>query len=232
MKTKMIKRFEEAGLMLSEEKAAQFLRYYELLVEWNEKFNLTAITEFDDVVDKHFIDSCLGSRYLPESACSLADIGTGAGFPGIPLKIFRPELNVFLLDSLRKRVDFLNVVISELGLTGISALHGRAEEISRKPEFREKFDVCVSRAVASLNSLSELCIPFVKVGGLFLSYKGQKGSEEAKEAAKAIEILGCSSTLRSETLFDAERIFVICDKNKSTPPKYPRGGGKPFSKPL
>ena len=226
------KQFAEFGLFPDEEQTDRFLKYYELLVSWNEKFNLTAITEFEDVVTKHFLDSCLGAEFIADKNCSLCDVGTGAGFPGIPLKIMFPELKVFLLDSLKKRVDFLNTVISELSLSDITALHGRAEEVSRKPEYREQYDVCVSRAVASLSSLSEICLPFVKKGGEFIAYKSQKAGEELSDAQNAIKILGGSACLHERELLDARRVFIEISKISSTPPKYPRAGGKPFSKPL
>ena len=224
-------KFKEAGISLFDEQAAKFLKYYELLVSWNEKFNLTAITDFEDVVTKHFVDSCLGAEFI-DKTCKLCDIGTGAGFPGVPLKILYPSLEVFLLDSLRKRVDFLNTVISELELEDIRAMHGRAEEVSRKPEYREQYDVCVSRAVAALSSLSEICIPFVKKGGKFIAYKSQKANEELTEAENAVKILGGSASVHERELFDAKRIFVVISKISNTPAKYPRAGGKPFSKPL
>ena len=228
----IIDKFREAGFEISEAQAAQFFRYYGLLTEWNEKFNLTAITDFEEVVVKHFIDSCLGASLVENKAGTLCDIGTGAGFPGIPLKIMFPELQVLLVDSLNKRVVFLNEVIKELGLKDITAIHGRAEEITRKAEYREMYDTCVSRAVAALPSLSELCIPFVKKGGLFIAYKSQKAGEEFEASANALDTLGCSGELKNLSLFGADRTFVVCRKLRETPKKYPRAGGKPFSKPL
>ncbi len=226
------KRFAAAGFPLDEAKALQFIKYFELLVEWNAKFNLTAITEPDEVISKHFIDSLLGAKYFDTTDTTLIDVGTGAGFPGIPLKIYYPELSVFLLDSLKKRVDFLNVVISELGLSGIEAMHGRAEEISRKADFREKYDVCVSRAVANMASLSELCLPFVRTGGRFVAYKSVKAAEELKAAENAVKLLGGKAKLVEENFEEQVRSFLIVEKIKETPAKYPRAGGKPFSKPL
>jgi len=225
-------RFEAAGFPLDEGKALQFIKYFELLVEWNGKFNLTAITEPEEVISKHFIDSLLGAKYFESTDSKLIDVGTGAGFPGIPLKIYYPELEVFLLDSLKKRVDFLNVVINELGLENIKAMHGRAEEISRKEEYRETYDICVSRAVANMASLSELCLPFVKTGGRFVAYKSVKAAEELKTAENAVKLLGGKAKLIEETFEDQVRSFLIVEKIKDTPSKYPRAGGKPFSKPL
>ncbi len=231
----LIESFSKQNITLNETQVRQFMRYYELLVEWNEKMNLTAITEFEEVVQKHFIDSILGSRFMPYlSGRKLIDVGTGAGFPGIPLKILYPDVTVLLLDSLQKRIGFLETVISELGLTGITAVHGRAEELSRKEEYREKYDVCVSRAVARLSSLCEFCLPFVKVNGQFLAYKSQKAEEELKEAENAIKLLsGGNALLSSITLGDdMNRSFIQIKKIDHISDKYPRGGGKPLKQPL
>lgn len=221
---------------LSEEQEKQFIRYYELLVEWNKVMNLTAITEYDEVMQKHFVDSLSLARGMDISACEkLIDIGTGAGFPGIPLKIAYPHLKVVLLDSLNKRVKFLNEVVSELGLENISAIHGRAEDFAKRQEYRENFDICVSRAVANLSSLSEYCIPYVKVGGVFISYKSGVVEKELEQARKAIYLLGGEKknvvrfTLPES---DIDRSLIMIQKVKPTPKKYPRKAGIPAKEPL
>lgn len=163
------------GVTLSDEQIRQFLKYFEMLVEWNEVMNLTAITEYDEVMKKHFVDSIsLCKAYDVTQNKTVIDVGTGAGFPGLALKIAFPNLQVTLLDSLNKRINFLNEVISALGLTGVETIHGRAEDYAKPGKCREKYDLCVSRAVANLSTLSEYCLPFVKVGGKFISYKSEK----------------------------------------------------------
>ena len=186
--------FKEHGLELTKEQAEQFELYYEMLIEKNKVMNLTAITDYKEVVVKHFLDSVYLAKYEDLSGdCLVIDVGTGAGFPGIPLKILFPRMKLVLLDSLNKRILFLREVIEKLGLENVEAIHGRAEEIARKSEYREQFDYCVSRAVANLNSLSEICLPFVKTGGAFISYKSMKGMEELEMAGKAISLLGGAS---------------------------------------
>ena len=180
-------------IIKDESRRKQFHKYYELLMEWNKVMNLTAITEYNEVVDKHFVDSLSIEKAVDLSKIDrVIDIGTGAGFPGIPIKIVYPHLHIILLDSLNKRVNFLNTVINELGLNNIEAVHGRAEDIAKKKEYREQFDLCVSRAVANLATLSEYCIPFVKKNGMFVSYKSGNIDEEVKKSSNAVKILGGS----------------------------------------
>lgn len=224
------------GIPLTDTQLEQFDRYQELLLEWNQKMNLTALTEPKDVAVKHMIDSL--SVYDEEwfkAGMSVIDVGTGAGFPGIPLKIFCPSLKVTLLDSLNKRVKFLETVVSELGLKDIACVHARAEEAARQKPFREKFDVAVSRAVARLPILAEYDLPFVRVGGFFAAMKGAKYMEEAEEAVKAVQLLGGSEpVLREVKLPELEdkRGIVYIRKEKKTPSVYPRKAGTPERSPL
>ena len=211
-------------------------RYYEMLVDTNKVMNLTAITEYSEVVIKHFADSAaIGCITDMNRNIDVIDVGTGAGFPGIVLKIVYPQLSVVLLDSLNKRVNFLKNVITELGLTDISAIHGRAEDIARNKDYREKFDLCVSRAVANMSSLSEYCLPFVKVGGRFIPYKADGCDEEVKTASKAVNILGGKiRKIESYVIPDTDicRKFVVIDKLRNTSAKYPRKAGLPTKEPL
>lgn len=211
-------------------------RYYEMLVDTNKVMNLTAITEYSEVVIKHFADSAaIGCITDMNGNIDVIDVGTGAGFPGIVLKIVYPQLSVVLLDSLNKRVNFLKNVITELGLTDISAIHGRAEDIARNKDYREKFDLCVSRAVANMSSLSEYCLPFVKVGGRFIPYKADGCDEEVKTASKAVNILGGKiRKIESYVIPDTDicRKFVVIDKLRNTSAKYPRKAGLPTKEPL
>lgn len=213
----------------------KFIRFYELLIEKNKVMNLTAITDFEDVVIKHFCDSVSLCQFIdPDKNLSVADLGTGAGFPGIPLKICFPKLDITLIDSLNKRLKFLDEVIEELGLEKIRTVHSRAEDISHDKIYREGFDICVSRAVANLSTLSEYCLPLVKCGGKFISYKSGDIDEEASGAKKAVKILGgeISSIEKFELTDGISRSFVILDKISVTPKKYPRKAGTPSKEPL
>lgn len=227
---------KKLGIILTDKQREQFDRYYELLIEWNKVMNLTGITDYDEVILKHFIDSLMLSEICDMSNVSaLIDVGTGAGFPGIPIKIVYPHINAILLDSLNKRLKFLNTVIEELGLESVQTLHGRAEDYARKTEYRESFDLCVSRAVANLSTLSEYCIPFVKKDGTFISYKGGASDEEVKQAERAVDLLGGKvETIHKFTLpgTDMGRTLVEIKKIKNTPRRYPRKAGQPAKEPL
>ena len=232
------KDLEEFEIYLNEEQVRQFLNYYDLLKEWNSFMNLTAITEFHEVLKKHFVDSLSLVKAIPdlvEKSYSVTDVGTGAGFPGIPLKIVFPNLKVTLLDSLNKRIKFLNEAVRELKLEDVVLIHGRAEDFSKPEKKRESFDLCVSRAVANLSTLSEYCIPFVKKGGYFISYKSERLSEEFDSAKKAIQVLGGKYERQVEFNLpnsDIYRNLVVIKKEKSTPLKYPRKAGLPSKEPI
>lgn len=225
---------------VSEVQLQQFNKYYEMLIEKNKVMNLTAITEKEDVIIKHFVDSIAVIPYLKDKNIlkddsSIIDIGTGAGFPGLPLKIMLPDINFTLLDSLNKRVGFLNEVISELGISNINAIHGRAEDIAFDKKYREMNDICVSRAVANLSTLSEYCLPFVKKGGFFISYKAGDSEEEINNSKNAIKLLGGKINKVEEFVLpesDASRVFVFIKKENITEKKYPRKAGIPSKKPL
>lgn len=229
---------DQLGIKLSECQLEQFYQYYELLIEWNKVMNLTAITELEDVIAKHFIDSLSLIRVvkeLPDMDASLIDVGTGAGFPGIPLKIAFPNLKITLLDSLNKRIKFLNQVTESLGLTDIEAIHGRAEDYGRDIKYREQFDFCVSRAVANVATLSEYCLPFVKVGGRFIPYKSGKIDEELEAGKKAIGILsGEVESIERFQLIEAEadRALVVIKKTAKIGKRFPRKAGLPSKEPI
>lgn len=224
------------GIELSELQKNQFNRYYDLLIEWNDKINLTAITDKKDVIKKHFEDSLSITSVIDMNDIdSVIDVGTGAGFPGIPLKIVFPSLKLTLLDSLNKRINFLNTVVDELGLADVSAIHGRAEEYGRDVVYRESFDLCVSRAVANLSTLSEFCLPFVKVGGYFVSYKSEKADIEYIEAKNAINLLSGGNVRIEDVIItdtDLTRKMVLIEKLSPIDDKYPRRAGIPLKKPL
>lgn len=211
------------------ERAAAFNRYAEMLRERNEKINLTAITEPEEVKVKHFLDSCSAAELLPGGA-SVLDIGSGAGFPGLPLKIVRPDLTVTLLDSVNKKVAFMNDVVAELKLSGVTAVHARIEDFPHKGEY----DAVVSRAVAELSTLAEYALPFVKIGGAFIAYKSEKAESEAEAAASVITLLGGRIREIREAFVAAglTRKLIVIDKIAPTPPKYPRGKNLPRLKPL
>ena len=225
---------------ISDNQIEKFKSYYELLIEKNKVMNLTAITEKNEVIIKHFIDSIAIIPYLKkldliDSNKRIIDIGTGAGFPGIPLKIMLPDIEFTLLDSLNKRVGFLNEVIDNLDLSGIEAFHGRAEDYAVDKKYRENYDFCVSRAVANLSTLSEYCLPFVKTGGLFISYKAGDSEEEINNSKNAIKLLGGKINKVEEFILpetDVTRVFVLVNKLTNTDKKYPRKAGIPTKKPL
>lgn len=231
-----IKDAGKLGISLTDFQIQQFLTYYEMLVEWNQVMNLTAITDYEEVMKKHFIDSIsLIKAYDVSQRKSVLDVGTGAGFPGLALKIAYPNLYVTLLDSLNKRIHFLDSVIEKLKITNIETIHGRAEDFAKPGKMRERFDLCVSRAVANLSTLSEYCLPFVKVGGKFISYKSEKVAEEMEAAGKAISLLG--GKLNKQVDFklpdsDIYRNLIVIDKVKETPKKFPRKAGYPSKEPL
>lgn len=227
---------EERGITLTSEQLDQLEAYYRLLVEWNEKMNLTAITEHDEVFLKHFYDSISAAFYFDfTKPMSICDVGAGAGFPSIPIKIIYPHLKVSIVDSLNKRIGFLEHLASELNLTDTSFYHDRAETFGTRPEQREQYDVVMARAVARMSVLSELCLPLVKVNGAFVAMKGANLPEELKEARKAIDLLG--GTIKYDHHFQlpfdgGDRHIVVIDKNKKTPKKYPRKPGTPNKSPI
>ena len=229
-----VKQIGNLGITLNEKQLQQFLTYYEMLVEKNKVMNLTAITEFNEVMEKHFADSLSLIQVVDlHQPLSVIDLGTGAGFPGIPLKIAFPELNITLADSLNKRILFLQEVIEALELEGISAVHGRAEDLARKKGYRENFDICVSRAVSNLSTLSEYCLPFVKIGGSFISYKAGDCDEEVEHARSSVFLLGGKiQSIKKFDLGESKRAFIMIKKKEGTSSKYPRKAGIPSKNPL
>lgn len=218
--------FTKEGFRITDKQAEQFEKFYNFLIEENEKFNLTTITEFEDVVYKHFIDCAIGINYFRGN---VLDIGSGAGFPGIVLAILNPELKITLLDSLNKRVNYLNALIDLLNLNNVKAVHGRAEEFKEK----EKFDCVTARAVAALPTLSEYILPFIKIGGRAIIYKGAEFFEEVESAQNAIKELGCQTEeIKRYRYLDNMRSLIILRKINHSPTKYPRLGNQPRKNPL
>lgn len=224
------------GIELTEKQTAQFIQYYEILVEWNSFMNLTGITEYEEVIQKHFVDSLALCKAVDlHNISNVIDIGTGAGFPGIPLKIAFPHLKITLLDSLQKRIKFLNEVVTQLGLEEVETIHGRAEDFAKPSMKRESYDLCVSRAVANLASLSEYCLPYVKLDGYFVPYKSGKVDEELEASKKAVFLLG--GKIEEEVKFmlpdsDISRSLIKIKKVSATPKKYPRKSGLATKEPI
>lgn len=237
-KDRLSRELNQFSIILENLQINQFYQYYELLDEWNKVMNLTAITDQNKVITKHFVDSLALVKAMGEISTKeykIIDIGTGAGFPGIPLKIAFPQLKITLMDSLNKRIKFLNEVIEQLGLKEITAVHSRAEDLGRDKDYREKYDLSVSRAVANLSTLSEYCMPFVKPGGFFISYKSGKIEEELSSAKHAIFLLGGKvNRIESFTLdgAEAERTLIKIEKVSEISKRYPRKAGVPGKEPL
>lgn len=226
--------FQKLDISLTDYKKEQFYKYFNLLVDYNNKVNLTAITDEKEVYIKHFIDSVISYKFIPQNAY-ICDIGTGAGFPAIPLKIIRPDLKLLLIDSLEKRTKFLSILADELNLNNVEIIHCRAEDIGNSEKYREKCDICVSRGVAKLNTLSEYCLPLVKVGGKMIAYKSFNIDDELIESEKAIKEFGGNIDEIKEIQLpntDIIRKLVIIKKERQTPSKYPRGLNKPKLQPI
>lgn len=233
-KNKMIELSKKINVQLNDEQIKKYFEYMTLLLDWNEKINLTAITEVDDVILKHFIDSMTIFKYI-ENEESIIDVGTGAGFPGIPIAIMKKDVKITLLDSLNKRINFLNEVCCELKINNVETIHGRAEEIGKNKEHREKYDIAVSRAVANMSTLSEYLIPLVKIGGKCICMKGSEIEQELEQAKFAIKELGGKiEKVEKFTLPDSdmERNIIIIKKIKETSNKYPRKAGMPSKDPI
>lgn len=235
-KSLIINKLTAEGVKITDVQCDKLYRFYEMVTEKNKVMNLTAITDYEEFVIKHFVDSLMIAKVMDMTMpMTVLDIGTGAGFPGVPIKIVYPETKVLLLDSLNKRLNFLNEVIAELGLKDITTIHSRAEELQAKGEYRENFDLCVSRAVSALPTLSEYCLPYVKLGGKFVAYKATGADEEIEASKTAIRVLG--GEIKETAHFtikdtDYTRVLISIEKIKNTPKKYPRSGGKPSKNPL
>ncbi|MDY0404125.1 16S rRNA (guanine(527)-N(7))-methyltransferase RsmG [Virgibacillus sp. 179-BFC.A HS] len=234
--TEFAAELRKKGIDLDEKQLEQFAVYYKTLVAWNEKMNLTAITDEKDVYLKHFYDSVTAAFYYDFSKpLQVCDVGAGAGFPSIPLKICFPDLQVTIVDSLKKRIGFLNHLAAELQLTGVAFYHDRAENIGKNADFREKFDIVTARAVARMSVLSELCLPLCKKGGMFIAMKGAKAEDELKEAQAAIEVCGGQVQAVHDfqmPLEQSERSIMMIEKKRNTPKKYPRKAGTPGKDPI
>lgn len=233
---KLIAALEQLNITYNEETIEKYRKYMDGIIEWNEKINLTSITDRDEFIVKHYIDSimCVPCKEF-QNAKKIIDVGTGGGFPGIPLAIAAPDKEFVLMDSLNKRIKIINMLCAEIGINNVTAIHARAEELARNKNYRESYDLCVSRAVANLSTLSEYCLPFIKKGGYFLSYKGPDSKKEIIDARNAINILG-GKIQRDEkaTLenFNLEHKIIYIEKVKKTPAKYPRKAGTPSKEPL
>ncbi len=228
--------FKELNIKINKESIDELLLFKDMLLEWNKKINLTSITDDEAIFIKHFFDSatCMATGYIKDGF-EVVDIGTGAGFPGLVLKVLNKKINITLLDSLRKRTNYLENIVINLGLKNVEIIHGRAEEYGNKEDYREKYDIALSRAVASINVLLEYCLPYIREGGYFLCQKGPKFKDELKEAEKALKVLGGEINEVKEFILpgsDIKRNIIVIKKIYKTPAKYPRKAGKPSSNPI